>query len=86
MVEDDIQIQNFMVYTLENAGFEAFAVPSGKEVIECMIRKDIDLILLDLGHYLLCSGLFQHPVRVAGDDRFSPSAGLCGIRREQVFL
>ena len=49
VVEDDIQIQNFMVYTLENAGFEVAAVPSGKEAIECMIRKDIDLILLDLG-------------------------------------
>ena len=49
VVEDDIQIQNFMVYTLESAGFEAYAVPSGKEAIECMIRKDIDLILLDLG-------------------------------------
>lgn len=49
VVEDDIQIQNFMVYTLENAGFEVAAVPSGKEAIECMIRKDIDLILPDLG-------------------------------------
>ena len=27
VVEDDIQIQNFMVYILENAGFEAYAVP-----------------------------------------------------------
>ena len=35
VVEDDIQIQNFMVYTLENAGFEVAAVPSGKEAIEC---------------------------------------------------
>ena len=25
------------------------AVTGGKEAIECMIRKDIDLILLDLG-------------------------------------
>ena len=49
VVEDDIQIQNFMVYTLENAGFEVAAVPDGKEAIECMIRKDIDLMLLDLG-------------------------------------
>ena len=49
VVEDDIQIQNFMVYTLGNAGFEVAAVPSGKEAIECMIRKDIDLILPDLG-------------------------------------
>ncbi len=37
VVEDDIQIQNFMVYTLENAGFEVAAVPDGKEAIECMI-------------------------------------------------
>ena len=39
VVEDDIQIQNFMVFTLENAGFEVVAVPDGKEAIECMIRK-----------------------------------------------
>ena len=34
VVEDDIQIQHFMVYTLEHAGVEAYAVPSGKEAIE----------------------------------------------------
>ncbi|MGN1276802.1 MAG: response regulator [Floccifex sp.] len=49
VVEDDKQIQNFMVYTLENAGFEVVAVSCGKEAIECMISKDIDLVLLDLG-------------------------------------
>lgn len=37
VVEDDIQIQNFMVYTLENAGFEAYAVPGGKEAM-VMVR------------------------------------------------
>ena len=31
VVEDDIQIQNFMVYTLENTGFEVSAVSRGKE-------------------------------------------------------
>ena len=49
VVEDDIQIQNFMVYTLENAGFEVVAVSTGKEGIECMIGKNVDLMLLDLG-------------------------------------
>lgn len=49
VVEDDIQIQNFMLYTLENAGFEVEAVSSGKEAVECIIRKDMGLILLDLG-------------------------------------
>lgn len=37
VVEDDIQIQNFMVYTLENAGFEAYAVSGGKEAM-VMVR------------------------------------------------
>ena len=32
VVEDDIQIQNFMVYTLENAGFEVSAVTGGKYI------------------------------------------------------
>lgn len=49
IVEDDIQIQNFMAYTLENAGFLVTAVSTGKEAIEHMIGKDIDLMLLDLG-------------------------------------
>ena len=49
VVEDDIQIQNFIVYTLENAGFEVAAVSTGKDGIECMIGKDVDLMLLDLG-------------------------------------
>ena len=29
IIEDDVQIQNFMVYTLENAGFEVVAVSGG---------------------------------------------------------
>lgn len=49
VIEDDIQIQNFMIYTLENAGFEVEAVLNGKDGIGCMIRKNADLILLDLG-------------------------------------
>ena len=48
VIEDDIQIQNFMVYTLENAGFEVTAVSTGKEGIECLIKGDIDLMHLDL--------------------------------------
>ena len=49
VIEDDIQIQNFMIYTLENAGFIVEGVVSGKEGIEYMIRESADLILLDLG-------------------------------------
>ena len=49
VIEDDVQIQNFMIYTLENAGFEVEGVVSGKAGIDYMVRKNIDLILLDLG-------------------------------------
>ncbi|MDY5496426.1 MAG: response regulator transcription factor [Anaerobutyricum sp.] len=49
VIEDDVQIQNFMVYTLENAGFTVEGVVKGKDGIDYMIRKNADLILLDLG-------------------------------------
>ena len=49
VIEDDVQIQNFMVYTLENAGFEVKGVVKGQDGIDYMIQKNADLILLDLG-------------------------------------
>lgn len=49
VIEDDIQIQNFMVYTLENAGFTVEGVEKGKDGIDYMIHWGADLILLDLG-------------------------------------
>ena len=33
VVEDDIQIQNFMLYTLQNAGFEVYGASCGKKAI-----------------------------------------------------
>lgn len=49
VVEDDIQIQNFMLYTLENAGFEVKGVTGGKDGIIYLVNNDVDLVLLDLG-------------------------------------
>ena len=49
VVEDDIQIQNFMLYTLQNAGFEVYGASCGKKAIEYMIDSELDLVLLDLG-------------------------------------
>ena len=49
IIEDDVQIQNFMVYTLENAGFSVEGAVNGKDGISYMVRKNADLILLDLG-------------------------------------
>ena len=33
IIEDDVQIQNFMVYTLENAGFSVEGAVNGKDGI-----------------------------------------------------
>ncbi|MGM9946576.1 response regulator [Floccifex sp.] len=49
VIEDDIQIQNFMIYTLENAGFQVNGVPNGKDGISYVVKENVDLILLDLG-------------------------------------
>lgn len=49
LVEDDIQIRNFMAYTLENAGFEVSAVSVGKDAVDSMTKQPSDLVLLDLG-------------------------------------
>ena len=44
IIEDDVQIQNFMVYTLENAGFSVEGAVNGKDGISYMVRKNADLI------------------------------------------
>lgn len=49
VIEDDLQIQNFMTYTLENADFQVKGVSNGAAGIEAMRLKPADLILLDLG-------------------------------------
>ncbi len=49
IIEDDIQIQNFMVYTLENAGFSVEGAVSGSEGIRSLIQKKVDLVLLGSG-------------------------------------
>ena len=49
IIEDEVQIQNFMVYTLENAGFLVESAFNGKEGISKLIKSNSDLILLDLG-------------------------------------
>lgn len=49
VIEDDIQIQNFMIYSLENAGFKVKGVARGKEGLRLIREQKADLILLDLG-------------------------------------
>lgn len=49
VIEDDIQIQNFMLYALETAGFSVKGTAKGKEGLALALRGDISLVLLDLG-------------------------------------
>ncbi len=49
VIEDDVQIQNFMIYALENSGFEVEGTLNGKDGLSYFIMKGADLILLDLG-------------------------------------
>ncbi|MFT4106780.1 MAG: response regulator transcription factor [Lacrimispora sp.] len=49
VVEDDKQIQNFIEYSLQMAGFSCVAVSTGKEALSCVKEGVADLILLDLG-------------------------------------
>lgn len=49
IVEDDLQIQSFISYALENEGFSVQSFTKGKESIQYMIQESADLILLDLG-------------------------------------
>ena len=49
VIEDDVQIQNFMIYALENSGFEVEGALNGKDGPSSFIMKGADLILLDLG-------------------------------------
>ena len=49
VVEDDVQIQNFMIYALENSGFQVEGVLNGKDALSSFFMKGADLILLDLG-------------------------------------
>lgn len=49
VVEDDKQIQSFIGYSLENAGFPYTAVSTGEGALNHLVSDTIDLMLLDLG-------------------------------------
>ncbi|MFA4034495.1 winged helix-turn-helix domain-containing protein [Blautia stercoris] len=47
-VEDERNIRELLVYTLETTGFEAIGIQEGKELFRCMEKELPDLILLDI--------------------------------------
>lgn len=49
VVEDDIQIQNFICYALKNEGFVYIAAGTGEMALNKLVSEPIDIMLLDLG-------------------------------------
>ena len=49
VVEDDLQIQKFICYALDNEGCPHAAVDTGKKALEAVTDGQADLLLLDLG-------------------------------------
>ncbi len=49
IVEDDKQIQNFISYALNNAGFSCVAAETGEGALNYLVTEPIDLMVLDLG-------------------------------------
>lgn len=47
-VEDDKNIQDLIIYTLENNGYEAKGFSNAKDAMENLINDNVDLILLDI--------------------------------------
>ena len=49
VVEDDAQIRNFIVYTLEQEGYQVFEAVCGEDALKQCVDQNADLMLLDLG-------------------------------------
>ena len=48
VVEDEAAIQQLVSYNLIKAGFHVSCADTGEEALECLLREDIDCVLLDL--------------------------------------
>lgn len=49
IVEDNVQIRNFIAYTLKNEGFCTEISGTAQDAMSALVSKHIDLVLLDLG-------------------------------------
>jgi len=49
VVEDDMQIQNFICYALKNEGFSYIAAENAKKALSKVVSESVDIMLLDLG-------------------------------------
>ena len=49
VVEDDVQIRNFISYALKNEGFAHSIAANAQTALNILVSEKIDLMLLDLG-------------------------------------
>lgn len=49
IVEDDLQIQSFIGYTLEEAGYQVLKTAKGEEALQMAVTEKVDMGLLDMG-------------------------------------
>lgn len=49
IVEDDVQIRNFIAYTLKVEGFTCILAGNGQTALKRLVSDQIDMVLLDLG-------------------------------------
>ena len=49
VVEDDMQIRNFICYSLKNEGYDCKMAISGSQALNILVTESIDLLILDLG-------------------------------------
>ncbi len=49
VVEDDLQIRNFIVYSLKNEGYNSKIATTGAQAMNILVSETIDLVILDLG-------------------------------------
>ena len=49
VVEDDMQIRNFICYALQNEGYNCQIAATGTQALNILQDSDIDMVILDLG-------------------------------------
>ena len=49
LVEDEIDIRNFLKSSLEEAGYQVHAAPDGKTAERLAVEGDFDILIVDLG-------------------------------------
>lgn len=49
VVEDDIQIRNFILYALKQEGFKTHMAGNAQSALSLIVSEPLDIVLLDMG-------------------------------------